>query len=191
MVPLARRPIPYADYLALERDADERHEYLDGQVWAMGGGTPRHSRIETNLVVDLANALGDGRCQVYDNDLRVRVLATGLATYPDLTVVCGALERHPEDPDAVTNPTVVLEVLSPSTEGWDRGGKFLHLGQCPALQHYVLAAQDAPLIEVYTRAGPDSWELRRYGPGQRAPLPAAGVELDVDAAYRNLPPDPA
>jgi Uma2 family endonuclease len=182
----AKKGVSYRDYLDVEASSEERHEYLDGQIWAMSGGTPRHSRVKTNLLLDLGGLLGNGPCQVYDSDLRVRTLETGLATYPDLTVICGPLARHPEDPDAITNPTLVAEVLSPTTEGWDRGGKFRHLGLAEALQQYVLLSQDEPLVEVYTRAG-DAWELRRYGPGQRVPLPSVGGELEVDPLYRNLP----
>ncbi|MEQ1503056.1 MAG: Uma2 family endonuclease, partial [Myxococcota bacterium] len=113
-----------------------------------------------------------------------------LATYPDLTVVCGAVERHPDDADAITNPTAVFEVLSDSTEGWDRGGKFRHLGAAPSLRHYVLVSQDPRSIEVYTRTGEQRWELVRLGPGQTAELGALGIALDVDRVYRNLPPEP-
>jgi Uma2 family endonuclease len=183
---LAAKGVTYAGYLELEARSEERHEYLDGEVWAMSGGTPRHSRLKANLTAAFVNALGDSPCQPYDADLRVRSLETGLATYPDLTVICGPLVRHPEDPDAITNPTLVAEVLSPTTEAWDRGGKFRHLGRVGSLHQYVLLAQHEPLVEVYTRAG-DVWELRRYGPGQRVPLRSVGIELDVDPLYRNLP----
>ena len=184
----AQHHLSYAEYLALELTTETRHEYLDGEAWAMAGGSPRHSKIKTNLAVELGNALGDGPCQPYDSDLRIRTMETGLATYADLTIVCGPLERHPEDPHAVTNPAVVIEVLSPSTEGWDRGGKFRHLGRCPSLQVYVLVSQDEPLFEVYTRgSGSDSWELRRYRGGQCVTLDTIGVEIEVERVYRNLP----
>lgn len=182
--------LTYADYLAIERDTAVRHEFLRGEVWAMSGGTPRHSKIKINLATALNAALGDGPCQAYDSDLKVRTLATGLATYADATVVCGDLETDPEDANAITNPTAVFEVLSPSTERWDRGGKFEHLGQCPSLKLYVLVAQERPHVEVYTRTAPDRWELRRFSEGQTLPLAPIGIELPVDVLYRNMPPPP-
>lgn len=179
--------LSYQDYLALERDSDQRYEYLDGEVWLMAGGTPRHSKLKINAASLLNSALGNGPCQAYDADLKVRVAATGLATYPDLTIVCGGIERHPEDANAVTNPTLALEVLSGTTERWDRGGKFLHFQQIPSLKHFVLVGQDEPQVEVFTRAEGGAWTYRRYGAGERVALGAVGLELEVDALYRNLP----
>src|SRR5436190_3677950 len=116
MAGAARKPVTYAEYLRLERETDTRYEFLDGQIWAMSGGTARHSRIKMNLGALLTSALGDGPCQPYDSDWKIRVSATGLATYPDISVVCGDIERHPEDSNAAINPAVIVEVLSESTE---------------------------------------------------------------------------
>ena len=182
-----RLKLSYQDYLALERESDQRYEYLAGEAWAMAGGTPRHSGLKVNATIVVGSALGGGPCRVYDSDLKVRVAATGLATYPDLTVVCGGLERHPEDPNAITNPTLVFEVLSSTTERWDRGDKFLHFQRIPSLKQFVLVGQDEPRIEVYTRAQHGTWTYRVYAAGERVPLTSVGMELEVDALYRNLP----
>src|SRR5215203_2949758 len=135
MAELARKRLTYAEYIQLERETETRHEFLEGQVWAMSGGTARHSRIKMNLGALLSSALANGECQPYDSDWKIRVPETGFATYPDLSVICGGIERHPEDENAATNPAVVVEVLSDSTEAWDRGTKFEHLGQIPSLRH--------------------------------------------------------
>lgn len=177
----------YAEYLALERRTGVRHEYVDGAAYAMAGGTPRHAKLKGNLQGMLWAALGDGSCQAYDSDLKVRALSTGDTTYPDHTVVCGPLQRHPEDANAITNPTAVFEVLSKSTEGWDRGGKFALYRAIPTLRHYVLVGWREPRIEVFTRRDDGTWLLEVAGPGEAVDVGAIGVTLAVDEVFRNLP----
>lgn len=179
--------LSYADYLAIERETDIRHEFLDGEVFAMAGGTPRHSKLKTNLTMLMGNALGSGPCQPYDSDLKIRVPATGLATYPDLAIICGPLQLDEEDPNAVANPTLLLEVLSPSTAAWDRGDKFAHVEQLPSLKHYVLVSQDSPSIEHYARQDDGSWRYTRHLAGGEVHFADLGVRLPVDAVYKNLP----
>jgi len=186
---LPTHSLTYAEYLALERTTDTRHEYLAGAAWMISGGTPRHAGIKTNLTVAVATALGKTPCRPYDADLKIRVVATGLATYPDLSVICGGLETDPEDPNAVTNPAVLFEVLSPSTEAWDRGGKFQHAQQIPSLRHYVLIGQGEPFVEVYTRTDA-GWLYTTHRAGENAALTGIGATLAVDALYENLPPVP-
>lgn len=181
------RRMSYADYLALEREADVRHEYINGEAFAMAGGTPRHAKLKTNLTGLMFAALGSGPCQAYDADLKVRIVATGMATYPDLTIVCGPLERHPEDPNAIANPTVVFEVLSDSTEAWDRGAKFSHFQRVPSLRHYVLVSQGGARVERFTRIDAATWQYTAFGPGEVVELAAIGASIEVDALYRNLP----
>lgn len=187
---IAQKGLSYAEYLAFEVTQSERHEFLDGQVWAMTGGTPRHAKIKTNLTVALGRQLGDGPCQPYDTDLRLRVPESGLATYPDLSVVCGDLQTHPEDANALVNPTLLAEVLSPSTEGWDRGDKFAHYRSIPELQHYLLVSVETQRVEHFRRQQDGSWRLTTHAAGDAVILDAIGVSLDVDALYRNLPPAP-
>jgi Uma2 family endonuclease len=190
MAEAASKRLAYDEYLRLERESDTRYEFLDGLVWAMSGGTPRHSKAKVNALVALGNVLGDGPCQAYDSDLKIRVAETGLATYPDISVICGEIERHAEDKNAAVNPAVIVEVLSESTEAWDRGAKFEHLSHIPALRHYVLVSPGHPNVEVYTRKTEGRWELARYRAGERLALDAIGVAIDVDAIYRNLPDEP-
>jgi Uma2 family endonuclease len=153
----------------------------------MSGGTPRHSKLKSNVTGLFWSALGNGPCQAYDADLKVRVRAAGLAAYPDLTVICGPLQADSEDPNAVTNPTLVVEVLSPTTELWDRGKKFTHYRSIPTLKHYLLVSQDTIAIEHYERGPQSVWLYTSHGPGESIALSALGVSLDVDAVYRNLP----
>lgn len=181
----------YAEYLALERRTDQRHEYFDGEVFLMAGGTPRHAKVLSNANVALGAALGDRPCQAFSSDLKIRIPATGLATYPDLSVICGPLERHPEDRNAATNPTLIVEVLSESTEVWDRTRKFFHYQQLPSLRHYLLVSHDEPRVEHYERAEAGAWTYRVFGPGDVVPLSILGISLPVDALYKNLPDDPA
>jgi len=181
----------YAEYLALERRTDQRHEYFDGEVFLIAGGTLRHVRLKTNVPGLMFARLGDGPCQAYDADAKIRVPATGLATYPDLSVICGQPERHPEDPNAATNPTLIVEVLSESTEVWDRTRKFFHYQQLPSLRHYLLVSHDDVRVEHFERAEAGAWTYRVFGSGDVVALSLLGVSLPVDALYKNLPDDPA
>jgi Uma2 family endonuclease len=123
-----------------------------------------------------------GASAAFTSDLRVHVPATGRSTYPDVTVVCDERKTAEVDPDAITNPTVIVEVLSPTTEASDRGEKFAHYRRLEALQEYVLVPQETQRVEVYRRQG-DIWALRDYGPGDRVELASLDVTLSVDAFY--------
>ena len=142
-----------AEYLALEHEAETKHELVNGEIFAMSGGSPAQSRIAFNLTGQLSMALAGGPCRGYTSDLRVRVPETDLYTYPDLTVVCGEPEFDPNDSYTLLNPTLIVEVLSPSTEAWDRGGKFAHYRRISSLQEYLLVSSDRPLLERYLRQG--------------------------------------
>jgi Uma2 family endonuclease len=174
----------YVEYLAAEDLADVRHEFLNGDVWAMSGGTPEHGALAVAISGDLRVALKGKPCRVYSSDVRVRVLATGLSTYPDVTVVCGAAETAPEDPSALINPVLLVEVLSDSTEGYDRGAKAAHYRRIPSLQAYLLVSQSEPVIELHRRRD-DRWELSEARPGDDLDLPELGIRLDVRAIYAN------
>ena len=186
----AKKRLSYTDYLRLEQETGIRHEFLDGEVVAMAGGTLRHSRLKTNLTVDVSVALGDGPCQAYDADAKIRIAESGLSTYPDLSVICGDPVRDGMDKHAANNPTALFEVLGTGTEAWDRGGKRLHYRKLESLQEYVLVDHREPRVEVYTRTGPDVWEHRVFEAGQQARLTSIGIALSVDRLYRNLPPPP-
>ena len=182
-VPAHRIRYEWADYLALEASSNVKHEFLDGQIYAMAGGTPEHAALAAAMVGILFAQLRAGRCRVHDSDLRVRGLETGLATYPDATVVCGPLERDPEDQNAVTNPTLIVEVLSRGTEEYDRGDKFEHYKRMPSLRQYVLVSYREHAIEVWTRDQADAWTRAVAHEGDAAHLTAVGAQVDVHELY--------
>lgn len=157
MPQLAEQFITAADYLALERQAETKSEYLNGRIYAMSGASRSHNRITFNLARRIGNQLGGRRCEGYVNDMRVKVSPTGLYTYPDVVVVCGEPRFEDQHVDTLLNPTVIIEVLSDSTEGYDRGEKFAHYRALPSLSDYLLVAQDQPLIEHYQRQPDGRW----------------------------------
>lgn len=172
----------YADYLQLEGAAEFRHEYVRGRVLAMAGGSVEHARLCLRFGSLLDTALTGRRCATFSSELRVRIEATGRSTYPDLSVVCESKKLAADDPHAIINPTVIVEVLSPSTEASDRGDEFAHYRRLDSLKEYVLVSQSAPLVEVYRREGA-IWALRDYGPGQQVELASLDVTVDIDALY--------
>ena len=182
-MPAHRIRYAYADYVALEAASNVRHEFLDGQIYAMAGGTPEHAALAATVIGLLFPQLRGGRCRIHDADLRVRVRETGLTTYPDVTIVCGPRELDVEDVRAVTNPTLVLEVLSPSTEMYDRGDKLEHYKQMPSIQQIVLVASRKRSIEVWTRGPDGAWAPEVHGEGGRATLASIRAELDVTELY--------
>lgn len=182
------RPAPAArmsraEYVAAEQSSSLRHEYLSGEVYAMAGGTPEHGALAAAVMGELRAALHGKPCRVYSSDVRVVVRETGLVTYPDASIVCDQLETDPEDPDAIANPRLLVEVLSDSTEAYDRGAKAAHYRRIPSLIEYVLLSQDEPRVEVYRRVGPGRWELSEARSPERVVLSSVGVELDVAALY--------
>lgn len=142
------------DYLATEADSPVKREFVGGDIYAMGGARPRHNVVTTRLTSLVDTALQGRPCMTFSADQRVTVDATGGYFYPDLTVTCEPPRFVLPAPDALTNPTVLFEVLSPSTASWDRGGKFAHYQRCPSLQAYVLVDPDLRRLECYTRAAP-------------------------------------
>jgi Uma2 family endonuclease len=182
----AARDLPtytYEDYRRFEDANPARHEYVDGYILAMAGGTPVHARLQGAVLFCLERLLEGSPCQPFPSDLRVRVRATGLATYPDVTVVCEAVETDVDDPHAVVNPTVIVEVSSDRTEAYDRGEKFEHYRQIPTLREYVLVSHRERRIEVRSRQPDGTWRPRQAGRGERVALAALGVELVVDDVY--------
>lgn len=148
MRPSTRHPrhrYSYEEYLAYERDSGMKHEYDDGEIFAMAGGSQRHNALASRISAALEAARKPG-CVAFQSDQRIRVLATGKATYADASLVCGAIEGDPADPTntTITNPILIVEVLSPSTEEHDRGDKWQHYQLIPSLQEYVLVSQASP-----------------------------------------------
>jgi Uma2 family endonuclease len=182
--PVTLPRMTYAEYLELERSSEIKHEYLRGEVFAMAGGTPEHARLAANVIRELGAALRGRPCAAFTSDARARIEATDRATYPDVTVVCGRLEHAPEDPDSITNPVVIVEVLSDATEADDRGEKFAHYRRLASLREYVLVSQRARRLEVYRRRD-DRWLLDEAGAGETLRLESIEVVLSVDEIYRD------
>ena len=148
-----------AEYLAIERKSESKHEFFDGDIFAMTGGTPAHSLIASNFIREAGNALKDRPCVVFTSDLRVKVNATGLYTYPDITIVCGEQRFDDDQRDTLINPTIVVEVLSKSTASYDRGTKSKHFRKIDSLQALIFIEQDCPAVELYRRQPDGNWIL--------------------------------
>jgi Uma2 family endonuclease len=184
--PARKLMMTLAEYFALEEATGIKHEFLAGEVVAMAGGTIEHGRLASKVSSALGAQLQGRPCEVFSSDVRVSVLATGLRTYPDLSVVCTRLERDPENANSVTNPVVLVEVLSDSTEADDRGRKFAHYRRIPSLREYVMVSQDDQRIEVYRRNDADEgWALYEATTGESVRLTSIGCELSVDEVYRS------
>src|SRR5215831_14711660 len=140
-----------AEYIALERSSNVKHEYLDGRIYAMSGGSREHAAIAVNVSTLLNVALRGKPCAVHSPNLRIRVLDSGLETYPDVSVICGKPEIDPDDKHAVTNPVVLVEVTSPSTEAYDRGEKLEHYKRIASLREIVLVSHREKLVEIIRR----------------------------------------
>lgn len=177
--------VTYDEYLAIERAADQRHEWLDGRVYAMAGGTLVHAELAFAVLRELGDAALRCGCRVFNADAKVRVRETGLATYPDGSIVCGRVETDPMDRNAMTNPTLLVEVLSDGTEGYDRGEKWAHYRHISTLKDYVLVSQHTPRIEVFSRDG-DHWTLRIAERGETLTLTALDATIAVDRVYLGI-----
>jgi len=176
----------FADYLDLEETSTVRHEYLAGEIYAMAGGTPGHAALAVAVSTALSNQLGASGCHVFSSDLRVRILATGLATYPDVTVVCGRIARDPDSPTHVTNPTLLVEVTSDGTEDYDRGEKLEHYQKIASLRACVIVSHRAPRLEVVHRTAEASWQRTLAGAGEQIEIPGLACQLVVDDLYRGV-----
>jgi Uma2 family endonuclease len=183
-----------AEYLESERAAPTKSEFYGGEIFAMAGASEEHNIIVVNLAVSLAPQLRGRSCRTFVNDMRVKMVdAPVFYTYPDVVIVCGERQFEDASVDTLLNPTVLIEVLSPSTEGYDRGNKFAFYRRLPSLQNYVLVAQDRPQVEVYERQ-PDGrqWLLSEANDlSESLPLPAAGCVLRLADVYENVVFSPA
>lgn len=178
-----RHHYSFRDYLDVEEISPVKHEYLAGEIFAMAGGTPEHAALSASVLLLLGEQLRGGPCRPYSSDLRVRIRATGLATYPDAAVICGEVQKDPDSPTHVVNPTVIVEVLSPGTEEYDRGEKREHYQQLESLRDYVLVAADRPRIEVFSRSESGVWTHRVNGSGSNAEIPSVSCRIAVDELY--------
>lgn len=150
------------EYLAVETQADYKSEYYQGQIYALAGGTIRHSQIAINVIIGLSNALADKPCQVFNSDLRLNVQPNGLYTYPDVIVICGKVELLPGRQDTVTNPILIVEVLSEFTRDYDMTFKFELYRALPTLAHYVLVDSDKAFVHYFRKLGDGQWLMQEW-----------------------------
>lgn len=174
------------DYLALERRSETRSEYLDGEIFAMTGASERHNLLAGNLYTAFRAQLRPRGCRIYVSDMRVKVSATGLYTYPDVTVVCGPPQLEGAEVDTLLNPQVIVEVLSKSTEDYDRGTKFMHYRTLPSLTEYLLVAQDRVHVEHHLRQS-EGWLLTETDSLEDVlDIPSVGARLAIAEVYDGI-----
>ena len=187
MSTVPKRLLTSDEYLAQERHATFKSEYYHGETCAMAGASREHNLIVGNIVREVGNGLKGHRCEVYPSDMRVKVSVTGLYTYPDVTVVCGTPEFEDEHRDILLNPTVLVEVLSDSTEAYDRGAKWEQYRKLPSLKEYLLIAQDRPHVERYMRQPDGGWLLREAAElDSSVALDSISVVLPMSEVYRQV-----
>lgn len=193
-VPAEKRRHTVAEYLAMEEQSEQRHEFHDGEILAMSGGTYGHSRTNTNLLIALGARLKGHRCHALDSNMRVRVPKRLRYVYPDTSIVCGPPQFDPDDPRKTTivNPTVVIEVLSDSTERYDRGGKFDAYRDLPSLTEYVLISQHEALVETFLRQPDGSWRFTAWkGMSASVMLQSLNIEIPLSEIYQGVEFEPA
>lgn len=175
----------YAQYAELERYSNVKHEFLDGEIYAMAGGTPDHASLAAQVLRALGNALDDQPRRVFTSDLRIFVEAPGLATYPDGSVICGEVQHHAPSPkDTALNPTVLLEVTSDSSESYDVGEKFEYYRTIPTLRDYIIVSHRERRITLYSRDIDGTWSKQVGLATGRVQVPSARTVLVVDDIYR-------
>ena len=183
----AEQFITAADYLALERQAETKSEYLNGYIYAMSGASLKHNRIVASLATALGTQLRRKPCEPFFGDMRIKVSPTGLYTYPDVVVVCGEPQLEDQHFDTLLNPKLIIEVLSDSTAAYDRGDKFVHYRTLESLTDYLLVAQHQPFIEHFQRQPDGSW---RYSAAQgleaELDIPTIGCVLRLAEVYERV-----
>lgn len=174
----------YAQYAALERRSDVKHEFLDGEIYAMAGGSEDHSALAAEVIATLVGALGDRPCRVHTSDMRIYVEEVGLATFPDATVICGPLVQHLPSPEATAlNPTVLVEVTSDSSEEYDTSTKLDAYKTIPSLNEYVVVSHRERRVTVHRRDG-GGWTTHVAIATGTIDVESLGAELVVDELYR-------
>ena len=194
-LPLQKHRYTVAEYIALEEASDIRHEFHDGEILAMAGGSFEHSIISANIVGELRSALKGKPFRVAESNLRVRTSPRGRYVYPDASVFCGPPQFDPDDTRHLTilNPRVVIEVLSPSTEAYDRGDKFAKYREIESFEEYILISQDRPNVESILRQGGDAWSFRTYSEMESAAvIRSLQIEIPLSEIYAGIEwPTPA
>lgn len=173
------------EYLAMEEEAEYRSEFYNGQIFAMSGGSPEHSSIAVNLTSSMTEVFKDKGCRVFDANLMIRIEDLNSVLYPDASVVCGPLDRDPQRRNLVRNPTLIVEVLSKSTNRYDRGNKFFKYQMIPSLQTYVLVEQGEPTVHVSHKNEDGAWDVDNYfGLEGTVDLKPHGASITMSQIYQ-------
>lgn len=184
VVPSHSLKLTPTEYFAWEEQQLERHEYINGEVYAMSGGTQNHSRIALKFGALLDNHLSNRSCKVFNSDCRVKIVETNDYTYPDVSVSCDP--RDKTTPQYITYPCLIVEVLSDSTEAYDRGNKFFRYRQNPQLQDYVLVNSQEIAIDLYRKTENGRWEIINYRAGETVELQSVNLNFPIEQVYRGL-----
>jgi Uma2 family endonuclease len=180
----ANQKISIEEYLTFERGSHEKHEYFKGEVFAMSGAGPRHNIIFSNLFGEIVIKLKGKSCRPFGSDMRLHIPQSTLFTYPDISIYCGELNDDLEDDNAI-NPTVLIEILSPSTRDYDRGGKFKLYREIPTLKEYVLVDTESILVEVFRVNETGHWELEEYkSPEQTLQFTSLSISVALKDIYQ-------
>ena len=182
MIP--KKKLSVEDYLEHSESWDLKHEWVNGEAYAMSGGTPKHAAVCGNVYFETRSRLGGKRCTVNNSDLRVNIPNTGSYLYPDVSIVCGPFQYAENDPNSITNPSAIFEVLSPSTADYDFGAKFDHYRRLETLQHYVLVDPEKSRV-VHLERTVEGWLRRDLEEGD-VKLNSLGITLPLEAIYANL-----
>jgi Uma2 family endonuclease len=174
----------YEDYVGLLETSRVKLEYCDGEIYAMAGGTPTHGELASAINAILRNALG-ARCRIHSSEVKIRIEATGLSTFPDVSVVCGERRTAAIDKNAVVNPSLLVEVTSHSTEDYDRGEKLSHYQQLPSLEAVLIVSHRRPQVTVVARTS-TGWSVREFRAGERLVLRGPEVEVGIDELYSGI-----
>ncbi|WP_437657887.1 Uma2 family endonuclease [Sorangium sp. So ce1182] len=189
--PATRTGLSPEEYLALERASEQKHEYANGEIFAVSGCSREHSLLAGSVQRELGNALLERPCEVHTSDMRVKIPSTGRYVYPDASVVCGEPVFEDAEVDTLMNPNVIVEVLSDSSEAYDRGDKFAQYRSVASITDYVLVSQKAARVEHFQRQPDGRWLLSILGPGAQLALESIGVVIEVDRVYLKVPLAPA
>ncbi len=175
------------EYLELERDSKIKHEYFDGEIFAMTGAKPNHNRIQHNISGILWNQMLESPCEAFLSDQRVKIEAIEKYIYPDVSAACDKVEFDGDSPESLLNPVVIIEILSDSTEAYDRGVKFEHYQLIPSLQEYILVSQDRCRVEKFVRSGDGSWNYTAFtNMEQTLKVDSIKCELNLSEIYRRV-----
>jgi Uma2 family endonuclease len=188
MTAVPKKKLTEAEYLAIERDAEFKSEFYNGEMFAMAGASRQHNELKENLSIEIGSRLKGGPCRTYSADQRVKVERTGLYTYPDLLIVCGPPEFElMEGIATLLNPQVVIEVMSPASSANDRGRKFHQFRKLPSLREYVLFAENQPYVERFVRRSDETWLMTIFDdPAGAFSLVTVPVTIPLADVYRGV-----